>query len=149
MRHWQRTIELGNRCFIRQELIDAREHYLHALALAQVLLDRWHDAEEAVMAFVISHHNLGDLHLQLGQPEETAEYLCACHERLLALGEDLRKCSDLRAAAVQHSRRTYVELLNFIGEHGTYPRTQRLLRRQGAVELRPGLFTAVQSMRYH
>ncbi|MNM82025.1 hypothetical protein D3C81_940460 [compost metagenome] len=149
MRHWQRTIEMGNRCFINNELIDAREHYLHALALAQVLLERWHDAEEAVAAFAISHHNLGDLHLQLGQPEETVEYLCACHERLLRIGADLRVNEDLRAAAVRHSRRTYVELLNFIGEHGTYPRTERLLRRQGNVELRPGLFATPQSMRYH
>lgn len=57
MRHWQRTIEQGNRCFVTGALIDAREHYLHALALAQVLLERWGDADEAVMAFVISHHN--------------------------------------------------------------------------------------------
>lgn len=71
MRHWQRTIEQGNRCFVTGALIDAREHYLHALALAQVLLERWGDADEAVMAFVISHHNLADLHLQLaGLPEK-------------------------------------------------------------------------------
>lgn len=88
MRHWQRTIEQANRCFVTGALIDAREHYLHALALAQVLLERWGDADEAVMAFVISHHNLADLHLQLEQPEETAEYLCACHERLLRVSAD-------------------------------------------------------------
>ncbi|KAF1070845.1 MAG: hypothetical protein GAK45_00675 [Pseudomonas citronellolis] len=149
MRHWQHTIELGNRCFIRNELIDAREHYLRALALAQVLLERWHDADEAVAAFVISHHNLGDLHLQLGQPEETVEYLCACHERLLALSADLRQSEALRGAAVQHSRRTYVELLNFIGEHGSCSRAEGLLRHPGAVELRPGLFTAPHSLSYH
>ncbi|MGU1851239.1 hypothetical protein ACSEUW_30745, partial [Pseudomonas aeruginosa] len=28
MRHWQRTIEQGNRCFVTGALIDAREHYL-------------------------------------------------------------------------------------------------------------------------
>lgn len=53
-----------------------------------MLLERWGDADEAVMAFVISHHNLADLHLQLEQPEETAEYLCACHERLLRVSAD-------------------------------------------------------------
>ncbi|MGV8448956.1 hypothetical protein ACV34J_32435, partial [Pseudomonas aeruginosa] len=52
MRHWQRTIEQGNRCFVTGALIDAREHYLHALALAQVLLERGGDADEAGMAFV-------------------------------------------------------------------------------------------------
>lgn len=113
MRHWQRTIEQGNRCFVTGALIDAREHYLHALALAQVLLERWGDADEAVMAFVISHHNLADLHLQLEQPEETAEYLCACHERLLRVSADQKLPLALRQAAQHHSRRTYVELLSF------------------------------------
>lgn len=142
MRHWQRTIEQGNRCFVTGALIDAREHYLHALALAQVLLERWGDADEAVMAFVISHHNLADLHLQLEQPEETAEYLCACHERLLRVSADQKLPLALRQAAQHHSRRTYVELLSFIGEHGAYPRLRarhryaRALRtRQASVDL--------------
>lgn len=137
MRHWQRTIEQGNRCFVTGALIDAREHYLHALALAQVLLERWGDADEAVMAFVISHHNLADLHLQLEQPEETAEYLCACHERLLRVSADQKLPLVLRQAAQHHSRRTYVELLSFIGEHGAYPRTERLLKGPPNAEVRP------------
>ena len=33
----------------------------------------------------------------------------------------------LREAALRQSSKTYVELLNFIGEHGEYPRTHRLL----------------------
>lgn len=137
MRHWQRTIEQGNRCFVTGALIDAREHYLHALALAQVLLEHWGDADEAVMAFVISHHNLADLHLQLEQPEETAEYLCACHERLLRVSADQKLPLALRQAAQHHSRRTYVELLSFIGEHGAYPRTERLLKGPPNAEVRP------------
>lgn len=75
MEHWKRTIERANRCFMAGELVDAREAYLQALALAQVLFERWADADEAVAACVISHHNLADLHLRLNQPEESAEYL--------------------------------------------------------------------------
>lgn len=36
MEHWKRTIERANRCFMLGELVDAREAYLQALALAQV-----------------------------------------------------------------------------------------------------------------
>ncbi|HCS43617.1 MAG TPA: hypothetical protein DIW52_12430 [Pseudomonas sp.] len=43
MEHWKRTIERANRCFMLGELVDAREAYLQALALAQVLLERWAD----------------------------------------------------------------------------------------------------------
>ena len=34
MEHWKRTIERANHCFMQGELVDAREHYLQALALA-------------------------------------------------------------------------------------------------------------------
>ena len=37
MEHWKRTIERANRCFMLGELVDAREAYLQALALAQVV----------------------------------------------------------------------------------------------------------------
>lgn len=127
MEHWKRTIERANRHFMLGELVDAREAYLQALALAQVLYERWPDADEAVAACVVSHHNLADLHLRLNQPEESAEYLCAIHQRLLQTLQDECMSAALRAAAMRQSHRTYVELLGFISEHGEYPRTQRLL----------------------
>ena len=54
------------------------------------------DADEAVAACVISHHNLADLHLRLNQPEESAEYLCAIHQRLLQTMQDERLRPALR-----------------------------------------------------
>ena len=128
MEHWKRTIERANRCFAQGELVDAREHYLQALALAQVLFERWSDADEAVAACVISHHNLADLHLRLNQPEESVEYLCAIHQRLLHTMQNDRLVPALRQAALRHSSKTYVELLSFIGEHGEYPRSSLLLK---------------------
>lgn len=127
MEHWKRTIETGNRCFHGGDWVAAREYYLQALAEVQLLFERWQDAETVVAAFVISHHNLADLHLMLGQPEETAENLCASHERLLQAMADDSLPKPLRAAAMRHSQRTYTELLQFIGEYGAYPRTDRLL----------------------
>ena len=130
MQHWKRTTETANRLFEQGELVDAREHYLQALALAQVLFERWHDVDEAVAVFVIAHHNLADLHLRLNQPHESADYLCAAHQRLLQASHEPRLPQPLREAALRHSARTYTELLNFIAEYGQYPRTARLLNRQ-------------------
>ncbi|WP_116800569.1 tetratricopeptide repeat protein [Pseudomonas syringae] len=127
MQHWKRTIELANRCFNLGDWVEARELYLQALALAQVLFERWADVDEAVAACVISHHNLSDLHLSLGQPEESAEYLCAIHQHLLQTMQNQRLPPALREAALRHSSKTYAELLSFISEHGEYPRTHRLL----------------------
>ena len=131
MQHWRQTIERGNRCFERGELIDAREHYLQALALAHVLFERWADADEAVAAWVVSNHNLADLHLHLNQPEESAQYLCAAHQHLLSAARDPRLKPALSEAALRHSSRTYAQLLGFISEHGEYPPTQRLLAGHG------------------
>ncbi|MBD8602331.1 hypothetical protein IFT80_06770 [Pseudomonas sp. CFBP 8771] len=127
MQHWKRITETANASFVRGELIEAREHYLQALAWAQVLFERWADVDEAVAACVISHHNLADLHLQLHQPEESAEYLCAIHERLLQAAQDSRLQPALRDAALRHASKTYAELLGFTRQHGEYPRTHRLL----------------------
>lgn len=131
MEQWKRTILNANNCFNAGDLIDAREHYLHALGLAQVLLERWSEPDEAVSAFVISHHNLADLHLSLHQPEESAEYLCSAHQRLLQVIEAPHLTPGLRQAAFRHSHKTYAELLGFINEHGEYPRTYRLLNSSG------------------
>lgn len=144
MEHWKRTIETGNRCFHDGDWVAAREYYLQALAEVQLLFERWQDVEAVVAAFVISHHNLADLHLQLGQPEETAENLCASHERLLQAMADSRLPQSLRAAAMRHSQRTYTELLQFIGEYGAYPRTDRLLGSMAGCVHTPG-----QVARYH
>ncbi|MDG9923804.1 MULTISPECIES: tetratricopeptide repeat protein [unclassified Pseudomonas] len=127
MEHWKKTIEAGNRRFAEGDWVQARELYLQALAEAQVLFGRWADHDMAVAAFVISHHNLADLHLMLGHLEEAAENLCASHERMLQTLADTALAEGLRAAAMHHSRRTYLELLQFIAEHGAFPRTDRLL----------------------
>ncbi|KIU49683.1 MULTISPECIES: hypothetical protein [Pseudomonas] len=143
MQHWKRTTEIANRLFQQGDLVDARELYLQALALAQVLFERWQDADEAVAACVISHHNLADLHLRLKQPQESAEYLCAIHQRLLQASQDQRLSPLLRDAALRQSSKTYTELLNFISEYGQYPRTERLLYRQGA---QPALFAGQEQL---
>ncbi|MCY1277206.1 hypothetical protein D9M68_154890 [compost metagenome] len=127
MEHWKDMISAGNRHFRVGDWVEARELYLQALAWAQTLFDRWSNADEAVAALVVSYHNLADLHLCLGQAEESAEYLCACHERLLRSMTDVRLSEALREAACRHSRHTYAALLGFISEHGAYPRTDALL----------------------
>ncbi|PVZ12335.1 MULTISPECIES: DUF2753 domain-containing protein [unclassified Pseudomonas] len=126
MQHWRKTTEQANQRFEQGDLIEARELYLHALALAQVLFLRWPEADQAVAACVISHHNLADLHLRLGQPQESARYLCDIHRRLLQTAADPQLPAALRGAALQHSNRTYTELLGFIEAHGHYPPSRLL-----------------------
>lgn len=127
MEQWKRLIEAGNRHFTGGAWVDAREYYLQALALAQVLFDRWRDPDAAVAAYVVSQHSLADLQLMIGHAEESAEHLCACHEHLVRCLNNEQLAPPLRQAALNHSRRTYASVLNFVAEHGAYPRTDRLL----------------------
>ncbi|WP_263260398.1 tetratricopeptide repeat protein [Pseudomonas sp. RIT-PI-S] len=127
MDHWKQIIERANALFAQGQWVEAREHYLRALALAQILFARWGNPDEAVAAFVVAHHNLADLHLHLHQPEESAEYLCAAHEQLLDAAHRHDLPGPLREAALRHSNRTYTELLEFIAVHGEYPRAASLL----------------------
>ncbi len=66
--------------------------------------------------------------MRLNQPEESVEYLCAIHQRLLQTMQSPRLPTALREAALRQSSKTYVELLNFISEHGEYPRSNLLLK---------------------
>jgi hypothetical protein len=127
MEQWKRLVATGNRYFAEGSWIEAREQYLQALALAQVLFERWRDAEAAVAAYVVSQHNLADLNLKLGHPDDAAGHLCACHEFLLTSMTNENLAQPLREAALHHSNRTYTRLLQFVVEYGVHPRTDHLL----------------------
>jgi tetratricopeptide (TPR) repeat protein len=118
MEHWKRTMQIGTRYFAEGAWVDAREQYLQALALAQVLFDRWPDPDAAVAALVVSQHNLADLHLQLQRPDAAIAHLRACHEHLLRAMSDERLSTGLRDAALRHSNHSYLRLLQVSTEHG-------------------------------
>ena len=149
MEQWKRLIETGNRYFAEGSWVEAREQYLQALALAQVLFERWRDADAAVAAFVVSQHNLADLQLTIGHPEGAAEHLCACHEHLLHCIASEQLSPALRQAALHHSRRSYSGVLNFVAEHGAYPRTERLLGAQAPGDVPMAVRSAPASRQYH
>ncbi|TBU98174.1 hypothetical protein [Stutzerimonas kirkiae] len=118
MELWKKTIESANRCFEAGRMIEAREGYLQALAMAQMLFDRWHDADQAAAALVVSLHNLADLHLRLGQVQEAGRCLRNAHERLLDAAQSGRSSVALREAALRHSNHTYLALMQFMAQHG-------------------------------
>lgn len=131
---WITLIEQGNRLFRDQRLEEACEVYLGALAWVQSSLLEWRDQDGAFAAFVITHHNLADLHISLEQPERASEYLCACHAELTQ-----HCCSPVLSpaqhqAALRHSNRSYAALLEFVRDWGTYPPIERLLNRRIAHE---------------
>jgi hypothetical protein len=129
LEQWKREILLGNRDFEQRDFLEALLHYRRALAVAQRLFMRWPDADEAVAALVIAHHNLADLHARMRHMDEAADNLCTAHRCLLQAMADAHLDPALREAALRHSKKTFAELERFSRECGRHPDVMRALSR--------------------
>ncbi len=127
MVHWKQQTLCGNRHFDAGEYAKALDCYQQALWLARQQFSFWQDADEAVAALVVAHHNLADLLVAMTLPDRAADILCHVHDCLLATSQS-PVCSDsLRASASRHSHNTRTELLAFVRKHGTHDGIQRCL----------------------
>lgn len=120
--HWRRTIQQGNEHYQRVApgaLTQALSLFQDALLMADVLLEQWPDADVAMAAYVVSHHNLADTLLRLDEADEAATHLCVAHERLERLRDDFTQPLSRRDAAERHLSRTLAELERFAHQHGS------------------------------
>ncbi|ABO91681.1 conserved hypothetical protein [Aeromonas salmonicida subsp. salmonicida A449] len=127
MVHWKQQTLSGNRYFDAGEYAKALSYYQQALWLARQQFSFWHDADEAVAALVVAHHNLADLLIAMTLPDRAADLLCHIHDCLLATSQSPACPSPLRAAALRHTRSTHTELIAFVRKHGTQDAIQRCL----------------------
>ena len=127
MVHWKQQTLSGNRYFDAGEYAKALSYYQQALWLARQQFSFWHDADEAVAALVVAHHNLADLLIAMTLPDRAADLLCHIHDCLLATSQSPACPSPLRAAALRHTRSTHTELIVFVRKHGTQDAIQRCL----------------------
>ena len=102
-------------------------YYQQALWLARQQFACWPDADEAVAALVVAHHNLADLLVAMTLPDRAADMLCHVHDCLLATSQSPASPDPLRAAALRHSRGTRTELLAFVQKHGHHDGILRCL----------------------
>jgi hypothetical protein len=103
--------------------------YEQALRIAHRLIERPPQgrAGDCMAALVVSHHNLADLHAELGDIDSAAEHLCRAHETLIHLFLDVSRDRNLQQAALRHSRETHFALLNHVRAHGPHPLVTRAL----------------------
>lgn len=85
-------------------------------------------AEDCVAALVVSCHNLADLHIEHGDADTAASYLCRAHESLLALLVDPDRTTSLREAALRHSRATHLALISHVAAYGPHALITRVMR---------------------
>jgi len=129
MEQWKREITQGNRLFEQRHFHLAFRHYRNALMLARHHFASWPDADAAVAALVIAHHNLAELLVRMDHVDGAAENLCAAHDHLLAIMANDTLPVALREAASCHSKATLCELSRFACEYGSHPRVMRSMSR--------------------
>ncbi|OZI72526.1 hypothetical protein [Bordetella genomosp. 2] len=122
---WQRATLRGNRALARGDAAAALLQYRAALSLADTLPGRALDADAAVAALVVSHHNLAELHERAGRFDQAAAHFGQAHELLHEMGLDVALEPRWREAAWRHGRVTYAELLQFLRRHPGHPRAAR------------------------
>jgi len=122
---WQRATLRGNRALARGDMAAALVQYRAALSLADTLPGRASDADTAVAALVVSHHNLAELHQRAGRTDLAGAHVCRAHELLHEMAADPALDACWRAAAWRHGRVTYAELLQFLRRHPGHDRACR------------------------
>lgn len=122
---WQRATLRGNRALQRGDAAAALAQYRAALSLADALPGRAADADAAVAALVVSHHNLAELHQRAGRAGLAGAHVCRAHELLHEMAVDTALDPAWRAAAWQHSRVTYAELALFLRRYPGHERARR------------------------
>ena len=111
---WRQSTTDGNDAFDSGNYGQAIGHYDFALAVASECFGLVDDADTAIAAYVIAHHNLADTYERLGRKALQRLHLCLAHERLCAAMGDRSLSQSWQEAAMNHSRRTYSELTRFL-----------------------------------
>ncbi|MCB5185284.1 hypothetical protein LG201_08715 [Methylobacillus gramineus] len=132
---WEQSIKQGNQAFSQNEDQAALQQYHSALKQAEQLLKQCVQADtlplpvDTVMAaYVVSHHNLANVHARQGDINAAACRLCEAHQCLSRICADASMGCELRQAAQRHGRRTYTELLNFSNLYSQHPLVTKTLR---------------------
>ncbi|HEY0296923.1 MAG TPA: hypothetical protein VGC69_16460 [Bordetella sp.] len=121
---WRSAIARGNLAFKLADYAGAIAQYRAAHSWADALFGHIDDVDAGVAAFVVSCHNLADTYECLDRPDEQESCLCLAHEKLCAAMNDGSLAEPWRLAALRHSRRTYAELLRFLGRHPGHARAR-------------------------
>lgn len=114
---WRQAMTDGNDAFSSGRYREAIGHYDLALTTATDLFGQADDADSAIAAYVIAHHNLADTYERLGSQALQRLHLCLAHEKLCAAMNDHALPQVWQLAAMHHSRRTYGELTRFLSLH--------------------------------
>jgi hypothetical protein len=128
--HWESVTRQANTNARETGSGSALAGYEQALSIARQLFVAPPPgrAEDCVAALVVSCHNLADLHLEHGDANLAASYLCRAHETLIALILDTDRSASLRQAALRHSRTTHLALVSHMAAHGPHPLITRVIR---------------------
>ena len=132
---WKRLTRKGNQAYATGHMEQALVDYQAALFVARILVGsqaEWDSAvsvdqaESAIVALVVSQHNLADYYTAQQAPGTAAEHLCQAHEAVYALlAHPAHRVGEL---TLRYLHVTGVELMSFIQRFGGIQRTRQTLQ---------------------
>jgi tetratricopeptide (TPR) repeat protein len=114
--NWQFYSRMGNQQMQANFYVDAQRSYRHALELAELMLLAAQDHPDVVHPYVVSHHNLADCLIQLGNMQQADGVLRQVFDRIIELMNDETMTMELRFEALRALRATSFERYQFYHE---------------------------------
>jgi hypothetical protein len=107
---WFALASIGNAYFAAQNFEAAKSVFSDCVYLAEVHLDDWVDADEAMNARVISGLNNVATDIARVQSDSARRSMCDTHQAVLAIARDVERSPELRLAALKQVARMLLEL---------------------------------------
>ncbi len=116
---WQSYSRAGNQQMQEQQYLLAWQAYCQAIEVAELLLEAaalYPQYATAVHLYVVSHHNLADALLCLGEVRQAEEILRSAYAKVMTLMHDPTVFSELRLESLKALKMITFELHRFYRE---------------------------------
>jgi tetratricopeptide (TPR) repeat protein len=114
--HWQFYSRMGNHQMQESFHVDAQRSYRRALEVAELMLQTAQEHPDVVHPYVVSHHNLADCLVQLGNTQQADGVLRQAFDRIIELMNDETMAMELRFEALRALRANSFERYQFYRE---------------------------------
>jgi hypothetical protein len=119
---------MGNHQMQANFYVDAQRSYRCALEIAELMLLAAQDHPDIVHPYVVSHHNLADCLVQLGNMQQADGVLRQVFDRIIELMNDEAMAMELRFEALRALRANSLERYQFYRESEQTPKAEEVMQ---------------------
>lgn len=110
---WQRLLAFGNKCYEKQNWLQAEYYYKEAESQLDYLWSAEPTNINLLMAWICTLHNLSTLFEQQGDRQIGLRYLLIPHNRMINLTQSKEASEDVKLIAIKALKLTFPPILVF------------------------------------